>query len=68
MLTHFQLQSLYENKQMPGWRISFYYKREKYTAIYHQNGSIEWTSSIPPEINKKNEQIHELMLFHVYDK
>ncbi|WP_066295085.1 YheE family protein [Bacillus sp. FJAT-29937] len=70
MLTHFQYKPLYENKQLPGWKFSFYFNKQKFNGIYHQNGKIEWTSNTPngeDEI-KLMEQIHELMLFHVYDQ
>ncbi|MBT2685805.1 YheE family protein [Bacillus sp. ISL-37] len=70
MITHFQFKSLFENKDMPGWHFSFYFKKQKFTGIYHQNGDIEWTSEEPSDehIHQLKEQIHELMLFHVYDK
>lgn len=70
MITHFQYKPLFENRDMPGWHISFYHQKQKFTAIYHQNGSIEWTSIQPAEDIEENikAQIHELMLFHVYDK
>ncbi len=53
---------------MPGWRLSFYYNREKVTALYHGDGEIEIVqpqSFIITEQLKKD--IHELMVFHVYD-
>ncbi|MBY0123101.1 YheE family protein [Bacillus sp. S/N-304-OC-R1] len=70
MLTHFQYKPLYENKQLPGWKISFYYNKQKFNGIYHQNGKIEWTSTAPYREDEMMlmEQIHELMLFHVYDQ
>ncbi|MBN6887674.1 uncharacterized protein DUF5342 [Cytobacillus horneckiae] len=69
MLTHFQYSSLYENKQLPGWKFSFYFAKQKYAGYYHQDGSIEWTSE-KPEARDEEElkgRIHELMLYHVYD-
>ncbi|MDQ0153723.1 YheE family protein [Robertmurraya andreesenii] len=69
MITHFQYKPLYENKEMPGWRFSFYYKKQKITGIYHPDGQIEWTSeSKPTDEETLIKQIHEIMLFHVYDK
>ena len=70
MITHFQFKPLFENKDMPGWHFSFYFKKLKYAGIYHQNGDIEWTSEHPSEeyIEQLKSQIHELMLFHIYDK
>lgn len=69
MISHFQFKSMYQNQQLPGWTFSFYFKKHKYSGIYHQNGDIEWTSSQPSleEESKLKIQIHELMLFHVYD-
>lgn len=69
MLTHFQFKSLFKNQNIPGWSISFYFKKQRYTGIYHQTGTIEWTS-LPPEkedLAGLTSQIHELMLFHVYE-
>lgn len=70
MINHFQFKPLFENSEVPGWHLSFYSQKQKYTAIYYQNGQIEWTSSIPePESSEAlKTQIHELMLYHVYDK
>ncbi|RLQ97319.1 YheE family protein [Falsibacillus albus] len=70
MIQHFQYQSMYKNKQLPGWTFSFYYKQIRYEGIYHQNGSIEWTTSAPPQdsIEAISSQIHDLMLYHVYDR
>lgn len=55
---------------MPGWHFSFYYKKQKFTGIYHQNGDIQWTADQPSDEHAEylKEQIHELMLYHVYDK
>ncbi|CAM3514650.1 YheE family protein [Cytobacillus oceanisediminis] len=69
MLTHFQFKPLYENKQLPGWTFSFYFKKQKITGIYHPDGKIEWTSGKPASREEElKSQIHELMLFHVYDQ
>ncbi|WP_102271937.1 YheE family protein [Cytobacillus massiliigabonensis] len=69
MLTHFQYKKLYANTEIPGWNISFYFHKQKFHGIYHQNGQIEWTSQPPREEDEIRliEQIHELMLFHVYN-
>jgi hypothetical protein len=69
MLTHFQYKPLFENKNIPGWNFSFYYKKQRYSGIYQQSGKIEWTSNKPEQddIDKVTSQIHELMLFHVYE-
>jgi hypothetical protein len=69
MISHFQFQSIYEKQQLPGWSFSFYYQKQKFTGIYHPNGKIEWTSAVPQENESSLKgQIHELMLFHVYEK
>jgi hypothetical protein len=69
MLTHFQFKPLFENKSIPGWNISFYYKKQWFTGIYHQTGKIEWSSHTPEQEDKAalTNQIHELMLYHVYE-
>lgn len=70
MITHFTYEPLFENKQLPGWKISFYYQQQPHKAIYHKNGDIEWqtehsfTEKTEDQLKK---QIHELMLFHVYE-
>lgn len=70
MLTHFQYKPLYENTEIPGWHISFYYLKKRYNGVYQQSGKIEWTDTKPDQDHqqKLESQIHELMLFHVYDK
>ncbi|MEH7356348.1 YheE family protein [Neobacillus drentensis] len=68
MLMHFQFKPLFENKNIPGWNFSFYYKKKRFTGIYHQTGKIEWTTNIPEQdIEALTSQIHELMLYHVYE-
>lgn len=71
MIQHFQYKSLYKNEQLPGWIISFYFDKERFEGTYHSDGRIEWSS--PHKFKNNNEerlknQIHELMLYHVYDK
>lgn len=68
MITHFQYKPLYDNKDMPGWRFSFFHKKEKITGIYHPDGRIEWTSGTAIAEENILKQIHEIMLFHEYDK
>jgi len=69
MLMHFQYNPLFSNQNIPGWSISFYYKKKRYTGIYHQTGTIEWTGTAPAQVDLEplKSQIHELMLFHVYE-
>ncbi|MFC3883826.1 YheE family protein [Bacillus songklensis] len=69
MISHFQYRPLYEHDNIPGWSLSFYYGGRVYQALYHRNGQIEWVNLSPPEstIHDVSSQIHELMLFHVYE-
>jgi hypothetical protein len=69
LITHFQWKPLFEDKNLPGWRISFYFKKQACQAIYHKNGEIEWTGAQPPTADEESvkSMIHELMLFHVYE-
>ncbi len=70
MIQHFQYKSLFANKELPGWSISFYYKGEKINGIYHKNGKIEWNQKPSIDVHEEElltKQIHELMLFHVYE-
>lgn len=69
LLMHFQFKPLFKNQNIPGWSFSFYYKKQRYTGIYNQTGKIEWTL-VPPlqeEVDWLTSQVHELMLYHVYD-
>ena len=70
MLLHFQYKPLFSNAELPGWSLTFFYKRQKHKAIYHQNGRIEWMSHAPDskDLPLLETQIHELMLYHVYEK
>jgi hypothetical protein len=67
MVSHFQWKPLF--KQLPGWKIRFYSKGVFYEAIYNKDGSLEWNGTKPPEQDYPvlEKEIHELMLFHVYD-
>ncbi|MGF2615219.1 hypothetical protein FZC84_09960 [Rossellomorea vietnamensis] len=69
MIQHFQFKSMYANKNLPGWTFSFYYKGTRYEGSYHKNGTIEWKGAQPPSVDDEmiQKQIHELMLFHVYE-
>ncbi|MGM7719280.1 YheE family protein [uncultured Metabacillus sp.] len=69
MITHFQYKPLIKQASLPGWRISFYFRGIHYDGIYHKNGKIEWAATTPPkeEETEIQSQIHELMLFHVYE-
>ncbi|GED65095.1 YheE family protein [Lysinibacillus fusiformis] len=67
MIQHFSFKSLFENTQLPGWTVSFFYPRERYSAEYLKDGTIQWTGPTPPNEEDVKKMIHELMLFHVYD-
>lgn len=67
MIQHFSFKPLFENTQLPGWSISFFYKQKRYTAEYLKDGSIIWVGDAPQEEDNVKKMIHELMLFHVYD-
>ena len=69
MIQHFKFKPLFENTQLPGWAISFYYKQIKYNADYLKDGQIKFGNTIPPEEDRATieKMVHELMLFHVYD-
>ncbi|RDI47893.1 YheE family protein [Falsibacillus pallidus] len=70
MIQHFQFQPMYKEQRLPGWTISFYFKQNRYEGNYLPDGKIEWTSAAPPEdsVQALSSQIHDLMLYHVYDK
>ncbi|OCA87416.1 YheE family protein [Pseudobacillus wudalianchiensis] len=69
MLLHFQYKPLYQDKNLPGWAFSFYYQKRRLLGNYLEDGTIEWLSTIPEEPDRKQleQQIHDLMLYHVYD-
>ncbi|WP_223700824.1 YheE family protein [Sutcliffiella deserti] len=70
MISHFQLKPLYKNSQLPGWNLSFFYKGQNIKAVYHKDGKIEYNDSLhATEEDQSNleAQIHELMLYHIYD-
>lgn len=67
MIQHFSFKPLFENTQLPGWTVSFFYQRERYSAEYLKDGTIQWTGPTPPNEEDVKKMIHELMLFHVYN-
>jgi hypothetical protein len=69
MIQHFSYKPLFENSQIPGWSISFFYLNQRYQAEYYKDGSIQYISNAPSEEQREKveKMIHELMLFHVYD-
>ncbi|WP_110113832.1 YheE family protein [Bacillus sp. CGMCC 1.16541] len=70
MISHFQVKPLYEHTQLPGWTISFYFNGHYYQGEYKKDGAISWDSNQPSDqyLSSITSQIHELMLFHVYEK
>lgn len=69
MLQHFQYKPLYKDKNLPGWKFYFYYKKQRLSGNYLKDGAIEWLPVAPGEADRKQleQQVHELMLYHVYD-
>lgn len=69
MIQHFKFKPLFENTQLPGWAISFFYNQVKYNAEYKKDGGIVFTENKPNEsdLPQVEKMIHELMLFHVYE-
>lgn len=69
MLSHFQYKQIGPKVRKPKWEISFFYRGTYYRSLYLHNGAFEWFEPSPPEEDKTllQSQIHELMLFHVYE-
>jgi hypothetical protein len=70
MIQHFQYKSLYTNERIPGWSFSFYFQKQKINGNYYADGKIEWKNeglTLENEDQLKK-QIHEIMLYHVYDQ
>ena len=69
MIQHFSFKPLYENSQLPGWVLTFFYKQKRYQAEYKKDGTITFIGDAPlqEQLADVEKMIHELMLFHVYD-
>lgn len=69
MIQHFKFKPLFNNSQIPGWSLSFFYKQKRYDAEYLKDGTIKYVTEQPLEkdLAYVNKMVHELMLFHVYD-
>ncbi|WP_246939152.1 YheE family protein [Bacillus pinisoli] len=69
MLSHFTYKPLFKDQSLPGWMIRFYFKGNFYEATYQKDGTILWKDATPSadDLEKVISQIHELMLYHVYD-
>ena len=69
MIQHFSFKPLYENTQLPGWALTFFYKQKRYQAEYKKDGTIIFISDAPTQeqLADVEKMIHEFMLFHVYN-
>ncbi|MFC5713587.1 YheE family protein [Thalassorhabdus alkalitolerans] len=68
MISHFQWKELRNNLVRREWAFSFYYKGTFYKGTYYKDGTIEWTLKEPEnEKEKVEQQIHDLMLYHIYE-
>lgn len=67
MITHFRFKPMFENTQIPGWTISFYYNQKLFNGEYIKDGEIKWIGDAPDDLEDVERKVHELMLFHVYD-
>lgn len=69
MIQHFSYKPLFENSQIPGWVIQFFFQQQRYNAEYYKDGSIQFIGATPSaeQFAKVEKMIHELMLFHVYE-
>ncbi|MFC7391658.1 DUF5342 family protein [Scopulibacillus cellulosilyticus] len=69
MITHFTYKPFLTKSRKTDFQFSFFFNGMPYQGIYHYNGKIEWTTNEPEKAFLKDitSQIHELMLYHVYD-
>lgn len=69
MIQHFSYKPLFENSQIPGWTVSFFFQQQRYLAEYYKDGRIQFIGNVPNEEQLTNveKMVHELMLFHVYE-
>ncbi len=69
MLTHFTYHPfIAPDSRRREYQISFFHKGTQYQAVYHYNGTITWVEAPAQEDQAQLvSQIHELMLFHVYE-
>lgn len=71
MFSHFQYKEIATNHRLrKAYEFSFFYRGQHYRGFYHPNGKIDWYEPQPPAdlVGKFESQVHELMLFHVYEK
>ncbi|WP_018924229.1 YheE family protein [Salsuginibacillus kocurii] len=69
MITHFQWKELKNNWINREWSFSFFYRGTFLKGKYYKDGTIEWVSDKPPETEQSTieSQVHDLMLYHVYE-
>ncbi|MGO4887513.1 DUF5342 family protein [Anaerobacillus sp. MEB173] len=70
MISHFQWKVIKDNLVRSEWAFSFFYSGSYYKGTYFKDGSIEWQGLKPDEKVLKDIElhIHDLMLYHVYEK
>ncbi|ARK29150.1 YheE family protein [Halalkalibacter krulwichiae] len=70
MLSHFQWKELRNNLVRREWAFSFFFDGNYITGIYHKNGEIDWGEANLTSNQKEilEPQIHDLMLYHVYEQ
>lgn len=70
MFTHFTFKQVFSKSRRREWQFSFFFRGQYYKGIYHYNGTIDWSDPQPDEDARSRieSQVHEMMLFHVYDK
>ncbi|HET7577935.1 MAG TPA: DUF5342 family protein [Bacillales bacterium] len=71
MFQHFTFKPVASKKRLrTDYQFSFFYQGVYYQGVYHYNGQMDWFNPEPAEedLETFESQIHELMLFHVYDK
>ncbi|MBU8905424.1 YheE family protein [Desertibacillus haloalkaliphilus] len=69
MISHFQWKEIRNNLVRREWEFSFFYAGTYFQGRYHKDGTIEWPTASPnADVIKTIEmQIHDLMLYHVYE-
>lgn len=69
MITHFQFKELANNFIRREWGFSFNYEGQYITGKYYKNGKIDWNHPLTDnQIKILEPRIHDLMLYHVYEK
>ncbi|WP_017728707.1 YheE family protein [Halalkalibacterium ligniniphilum] len=69
MISHFQWKERRNNLVRREWTFSFFHAGTYYTGIYFKDGSITWNQPDPATEQQPlfESQIHDLMLYHVYE-